>query len=239
SAGTTEESQSGGTSAGTTEEPQSSGAPSAGATEEPQSSASSAEETVSSKLTVKKLRASVNANCSVTLSWSKNANAKKYQLYRSTGKKYTRIATIKGKTKYTDKEAPKGKKVYYRLRAVGSNTSLSGNYSKVVKAKVLWLRTPTIQVSKGETSLGKASVAVRLKKYDGTYAEIYVSQDGKKYVKIPLKSGTIKSFKKVYRLTYSYKKFQKQTLYFKVRTYKMHGTEKRKSSFSKVKRIVL
>lgn len=60
----------------------------------------------------------------VTISWKKSANATGYEVYRSTKKSsgYTKIATTNSKTlKYADKKATKGKKYYYKVRAISTN----------------------------------------------------------------------------------------------------------------------
>ena len=80
----------------------------------------------------------------VNLKWQKVNGAAGYVVYRSTkkGSRYTKIAEItKGSTvKYTDKTAKKGKKYYYKVRAVKANEAgvdvQSGNSAaKAVKAK--------------------------------------------------------------------------------------------------------
>jgi hypothetical protein len=59
----------------------------------------------------------------VTVSYKKSAGAQKYEIYRSVkkGSGYKKIATIKG-AKYTDKKVKKGKRYYYKVRAVRGAT---------------------------------------------------------------------------------------------------------------------
>lgn len=68
----------------------------------------------------------------VTITWKKSANATGYEVYRSTKKSsgYTKIATTKSTVvKYADKKATKGKKYYYKVRAVSANEAGIDIYS--------------------------------------------------------------------------------------------------------------
>lgn len=68
----------------------------------------------------------------VTITWKKSANATGYEVYRSTKKSsgYTKIATTKSTVvKYADKKATKGKKYYYKVRAVSTNEAGIDIYS--------------------------------------------------------------------------------------------------------------
>lgn len=75
----------------------------------------------------------------VTVSYKKSAGAQKYEIYRSAkkGSGYKKIATIKG-TKYTDKKAKKGKRYYYKVRAIrGSSKSgiARSAFTKPIRSK--------------------------------------------------------------------------------------------------------
>lgn len=63
----------------------------------------------------------------VTISYKKSAGASKYFIYRSTKKSsgYKKTASTT-KTKYIDKKAKKGKRYYYKVRAVRGSTSGAG-----------------------------------------------------------------------------------------------------------------
>ena len=77
----------------------------------------------------------------VNLKWQKVNGAAGYVVYRSTkkGSRYTKIAEItKGSTvKYTDKTAKKGKKYYYKVRAVKANEAGVNVFSAYSAAKAV------------------------------------------------------------------------------------------------------
>ena len=77
----------------------------------------------------------------VNLKWQKVNGAAGYVVYRSTkkGSRYTKIARItKGSTvKYTDKTAKKGKKYYYKVRAVKANEAGVDVFSAYSAAKAV------------------------------------------------------------------------------------------------------
>lgn len=68
----------------------------------------------------------------VTVTFKKVKYAKKYEIYKKSGKKYKKIATVK-KNKYVDKKVKKNKKYYYRVRAVKDSSNKS-NFAKTVKS---------------------------------------------------------------------------------------------------------
>ncbi len=113
-----------------------------------------------------------------------------------------------------------------KAKTTGKNPSAS-------KAVVTKLRKPKIAVRKGTLS-GVKYVEVKLKKYQGKYAEIYVSMKGKKFQKLKLVSNKISKYKGKFKIRYMVKK---QTIRFKVRTYKKKGKKKIYSKYSKVVKI--
>lgn len=80
------------------------------------------------------VKASAKSNHTITVSWKKTANAKKYQVYRAASKKgkYKRISVTKD-TSFINSNLEKGTKYYYKVRAV--NGSKSGSFSTVCPAK--------------------------------------------------------------------------------------------------------
>lgn len=73
----------------------------------------------------------------VKITWKKNTNAVKYYVYRRMAGKssYTHIATTTT-AKYTDKNKKKGKKYYYKIRSIYSNTKCNSYRSKSTKISV-------------------------------------------------------------------------------------------------------
>ncbi len=73
------------------------------------------------------------------LTWKSIKGIKKYKIYRSESKTgtYKKIATVKNKTKYTNKGLQSGKTYYYKIVAyiTVSKKSVNSNYSKVVSIK--------------------------------------------------------------------------------------------------------
>ena len=88
-----------------------------------------------------KITSGKNSKGKVTLKWQKVNDAAGYVVYRSTkkGSGYTQIAEItKGSTvKYTDKTAKKGKKYYYKVRAVKANEAGVDVFSAYSAAKAV------------------------------------------------------------------------------------------------------
>jgi hypothetical protein len=173
----------------------------------------------------------------VKLTWNRHADGKQYEIFRSVKKdgKYKKIAKISGtKTAYKDKTVKKGKNYYYKVIPV-DKTGLAGELAggKVVKVSTYALDTPVIQVKKSRTAEGQNYILIELKKYEGTYADIYVKYKGK-YHKLKIKKKTISSYRGQYRL-----RFQSggHTMKFKVRTYRIKKGKRQYSNVSKVKQI--
>ncbi len=173
----------------------------------------------------------------VKLTWNRHADGKQYEIFRSVKKdgKYKKIAKISGtKIAYTDKTVKKGKDYYYKVIPV-DKTGLVGELAggNVVKVSTYALDTPVIQVKKSRTAEGQNYILIELKKYEGTYADIYVKYKGK-YHKLKIKKKTISSYRGQYRL-----RFQSggHTMKFKVRTYRIKKGKRQYSNVSKVKQI--
>lgn len=73
----------------------------------------------------------------IKITWKKNTNAVKYYVYRKMAGKssYTQIATTTS-AKYTDKNKKKGKKYYYKIKSIYSNTKCNSYRSKATKISV-------------------------------------------------------------------------------------------------------
>ena len=84
------------------------------------------------------------------------------------------------------------------------------------------MAAPKIKISKGK--IGKIRFClIKLKKYKGSYVEIYVKKGKGKYKKIKLKNNRIKKYKGKFKLKLNVSKVK---LRFKVRTYKKKGKKK-------------
>lgn len=159
----------------------------------------------------------------VSLTWKKASDAKKYLVYRSyksSSAGFKKIGRVENKTSYTDKTATPGKKAYYKV--VAYNGGLKGGESAV--KSVLILKAP----ASVKASASKTTVNVSFKKSTGASGYEIWSKAGKKgkYKK----AATLKSAKTVK------KKFTNQkdgTVYYKVRAYKQVGKKKYYTDYSK------
>ncbi len=88
------------------------------------------------KLTTPSLKATVNKNGSIKLSWGKVAGATSYQIYMKQSNGSYKLIKTTSSTSFTTAVASKGKTYSYKVRAVTSkNKNATSNYSKVVSAK--------------------------------------------------------------------------------------------------------
>ena len=152
--------------------------------------------------------------------WKKTSEGIGYEIYRAMSKKikWQKIAVCEKNSsyRYTDKKAKAGQKYYYRIRLVKKTGGQKyyGKYSNVCMIKTLSIVKPKI---KGTTGIYQKIpyVQITLKKYSGTYVEIYIRGRSRKYQKIKLKSSSIKRYKAKFKLKCDNKK---AVYYFKVRT---------------------
>ena len=77
--------------------------------------------------------ATKSGTSAVKVSWSKVQGASGYEVYRSTGKTWTKVGTTKS-TSFTDKKVKKGTTYNYKVRAYTAKKIYSG-YSKTLKVK--------------------------------------------------------------------------------------------------------
>lgn len=89
------------------------------------------------------------------ISWEKVSGSKKYYVYRATSKtgKYSKI-TSTAKTSYTDKKIDQNRTYYYKVKAIGKNSTSS--YSSCKSGKV----TTAVKLSTVPAYSGKAAVAI-------------------------------------------------------------------------------
>lgn len=96
------------------------------------------------------------------------------------------------------------------------------------------LSAPVFSLKKKVSSTKQKYIQIKLKRYAGSYIEVYVKVDNRSYVKLKLAESKISKIKKSLKFSYS---FSKHTLYFKLRTYKKIGKKIIYSKRSKKKRI--
>ncbi|WP_026649648.1 hypothetical protein [Blautia wexlerae] len=77
--------------------------------------------------------AAKSGTSAVKVSWSKVQGASGYEVYRSTGKTWTKVGTTKS-TSFTDKKVKKGTTYSYKVRAYTAKKTYGG-YSKTLKVK--------------------------------------------------------------------------------------------------------
>ena len=152
--------------------------------------------------------------------WKKTSVNIGYEIYRAMSKKITWKKIAAGETnsscRYTDKKAKAGQKYYYKMRLFKKTGGQKyyGKYSNVCMIKTLSIVKPKIKGTTG-TYQKIPYVQITLKKYSGTYVEIYIRGRSRKYQKIKLKSSSIKRYKAKFKLKCDNKK---AVYYFKIRT---------------------
>ena len=125
----------------------------------------------------------------VKLTWNSVKGATKYQVYRATSKSgtYSRLITTT-KTSVTNTSATAGKRYYYKVRAIHSDSAASSAYSTVV-SRLCDLAQPKVETSNVASS-GK--IKLTWKKISGASKyTVYraTSKDGK-YSKLTTLTGT-------------------------------------------------
>lgn len=103
------------------------------------------------------------------------------------------------------------------------------------------MKAPVFSLKKKRTASGKRYVSIRLKKYKGTYVEIWVGRRVKgskksKYFKLKIKQNNIRRAKRIFNFRYAK---QKGMLTFRIRTYMVKEKKRIYSDKSKGKRIRL
>lgn len=190
---------------------------------------------------LKKLTGMVTKDNKIKLKWSSNIpqGASKLVLYRKdSGKRsYVKIKNLSlSKRNYLDKKTDKGEKYTYKLLCVDS----SDKCMKSMKAVSPTISVPYFAAPKMKLAAvsqdGERYLRVKISRYRGKYAEIYLSQNGKTYKKVPLKNLSISRYDGQFLL--SYQKSMGQ-VYCKVRTWTVKKGKKKYSHYSAVKKIKL
>ncbi len=220
--------------------PETSASPSASASAKPENPGSTMQSPVPSQTNISNISNQVtnnqvqiqNVNTNyIQLTWKAQGDCE-YRIYRSKKKAgvYRCVKVIKGGGSYKDRQAKRGQTYYYKIMTVNADGShVSLDEIKPIKVTAAWLIKPVISVKKGIYN-GRKGVQITLKKYQGKYALIEGKWSGK-YKKIPIRKGTIKSYKAKYRLAYG---SQRGTISLRVRTWEKTGGKKRYSAYSNV-----
>ena len=223
-----------------TAKPETSASPSASASAKPENPGSTMQSLVPSQTNISNISNQVtnnqvqiqNVNTNyIQLTWKAQGDCE-YHIYRSKKKAgvYRCVKVIKGGGSYKDRQAKRGQTYFYKIMTVNADGShVSLDEIKPIKVTAAWLVKPVISVKKGIYN-GRKGVQITLKKYQGKYALIEGKWSGK-YKKIPIRKGTIKSYKAKYRLAYG---SQRGTISLRVRTWEKTGGKKRYSAYSNV-----
>lgn len=169
-----------------------------------------------------KISAANASASSVKLSWKKVKSAKKYVVYRSTNKSkgFKAVKTLKSsKLSYTDKKLKLSKTYYYKVKAV------NGNKSKISKAVKITCKPAAVKnISYSQSSCGE--IALYYGKSSGASGyEIKYSGS---------KNGSYSLLKRTSELSVKQLIGIDNTVYYKIRAYKLSKGKRVYSSYSKV-----
>lgn len=170
------------------------------------------------------LKTKITGTGTIALTWNSVKGADGYEIYRTAGKSktYKKIASVKGKTAYTDKKKTVGTAYTYKVRAYSGKTYSA--FSKEVKTMARPFRpTPSLKAGKQQIQLSWKGV----KGADGYQIYRSVSKDGK-YTGIAEVSAGKRTF--VNKGLKSGKKY-----YYKMRAYERAGGKRVYSHYSEVK----
>ena len=181
------------------------------------------------------LMVKANRTGGIRIIWHSTSSYDGYFVYRAMGqhKKYSLAATLnsskKGKyftsiskssgTRYTfiDTNTKANRIYYYKVipYTLRNGKKISGPASN--RRKVLSrIMSPVLMVQRKKTADGQRFLRIKLLKYQGRYADIYIRKNNKKYTLLQLKNDNIKKQKKTFDLHYT---FRKATISIKVRTF--------------------
>lgn len=165
---------------------------------------------------------------SISLRWSKTAEAQGYEVYRAVSKngEYSFIQSTK-KVAFTDTYLKTGKTYYYKIRPyvnVGSVREY-GQYSNVISGKTV--PGVPLRLTVKKSSSQKAKITWNLVKGASGYEIKYSKANTKKFKRLTQSKGNY----------YTAKLKSKTKYYFKVRAYRKVGTKKVYGKWSVVKKI--
>ncbi|MGN1117902.1 MAG: phosphodiester glycosidase family protein [Acutalibacteraceae bacterium] len=164
---------------------------------------------------------------SVVLTWTASKGASDYTVYRSTSLNgsYSKIATVSGKTTYTDKTASPATTYYYKVRAYKDvdGKTYNSSYSDAVSSKlplgnVSGLKATATAYNKVKLTFSAVDGATGYAIYrstskDGKYSRIGTASKAS-YTDATVKTGT--------------------KYYYKVRAFKTEGTSTKYSAYTSV-----
>ena len=202
------------------------------------------------KLTLRKTVADKSGGIRVV--WNCNKRCDGYQIYRASGqKKPFRLITTLNITKrnkyfsqaktakticstYIDTTVKPNRSYYYKIVpcTLQGSSRTSGNSSNTRKA-VSRLMAPVLTVQRRKNSAGQRYLHIKLRRYQGRYADIYIRKNHKKYTLLQLRNDNIRQQKAAFDLHYT---FRKATIAIKLQTFQ---TKKRVNGSFYSKEVVL
>ena len=202
------------------------------------------------KLTLRKTVADKSGGIRVV--WNCNKRCDGYQIYRASGQnKPFRLITTLNITKrnkyfsqaktakticstYIDTTVKPNRSYYYKIVpcTLQGSSRTSGNSSNTRKA-VSRLMAPVLTVQRRKNSAGQRYLHIKLRRYQGRYADIYIRKNHKKYTLLQLRNDNIRQQKAAFDLHYT---FRKATIAIKLQTFQ---TKKRVNGSFYSKEVVL
>ena len=202
------------------------------------------------KLTLRKTVADKSGG--IRIVWNCNKRCDGYQIYRASGqKKPFRLITTLNMTKrnkyfsqaktakticstYIDTTVKPNRSYYYKIvpYTLQGSSRTSGNSSNTCKA-VSRLMAPVLTVQRRKNSAGQRYLHIKLRRYQGRYADIYIRKNHKKYTLLQLRNDNIRQQKAAFDLHYT---FRKATIAVKLQTFQ---TKKRVNGSFYSKEVVL
>ena len=183
------------------------------------------------------LSAAPHRSGGIRITWKLSSVWNGFVLYRSTKASgiYQPVATISSSRKsFTDKKVTAGKTYHYKaIPYIQKNGQTIYGNNTVIRRATARLMAPTFRVSRHRTASGRRFLQIRLHKYQGKYADIYIRNNHGKYLRLRLKNNNIRQQKQTFRLQYS---FRKATLSIRIRTYKQK--KRTKGSFYSQAKVV-
>lgn len=185
-------------------------------------------------------RGKSSSNKSVILTWKKNSRVTGYCIYRSvkksSGYRVVQQCTAQA-TRFQDQKCKPGRKYYYQIRAIylQNGKSCQGKASRCA-VKLPHLKNPAFRLSKGKNDFGEKYLQITMRKYSGSYVDVWLKKANGHYKKASMASHKIAAYRDKIRFTYQRSGVK---YWCKIRTYKIVKGKKRYSGYSKEKQIFL